>query len=391
MQFDAIKQESDTYLMRTYKRFPVALVQGKNATAWDADGKKYIDLTAGIGVNSLGYSDPAWATAVANQAAQLQHISNLYYSPVTAKAARLLCQASGMRRVFFCNSGAEANECGIKLARKYGTDHYGPAHCHIVTLQNSFHGRTVATLEATGQDVFHEKFGPFTGGFSYAAPDLGRVQAAAGPDTCAVMLELIQGEGGVLPLDKDFVQALARWCRQQDILLLVDEVQTGVGRTGSFYAYQQYGVLPDIVSSAKGLAGGLPIGACLAGDKCADVLAAGDHGSTFGGNPVSCAAAVAVLERVDKPDFLQAVREKAAYLRGQLQAMPGIAQVRGLGLMLGAAPERGTAGEIAAACASAGLLLLTAKDALRFLPPLTITQQELDEGLAILRQVLARQ
>lgn len=389
MQFPAIQNQDNQYLMHTYARFPAALVRGRNATAWDADGKRYTDFTAGIGVNCLGYSDPEWAAAVGNQAAAIQHISNLYYSPVATAAAEHLCAAAGMERVFFGNSGAEANECAIKVARKYGTDKYGPSHCQIVTLRNSFHGRTVTTLAATGQDMFHTHFTPFTAGFAYAAPQMDAVRAAVTADTCAVLIELIQGEGGVHPMERAFVQELAAFCAKKDLLLLIDEVQTGVGRTGSFFCYQQYGVLPDAVSAAKGLGGGLPIGACLVGRKCASVMGPGDHGSTFGGNPVVCAGADVVIRRVSAPAFLRAVQQTGSYLRARLEAIPAIESVRGLGMMLGAKPRRGNVGEIAARCVDAGLLVLTAKDVLRFLPPLTITRTELDEGLAILEKVLA--
>lgn len=388
MQFPAIKEDDSKYLMHAYGRFPAALVKGRNATAWDADGKKYIDFTAGIGVNCLGYSDPQWAAAVAAQAAQVQHISNLYYSPVTIQAAEKLCAASGMARVFFGNSGAEANECAIKAARKYSADKYGTDRSEIVTLQNSFHGRTVTTLAATGQKMFHEKFLPLTEGFACAEPQIDSIHSAVNDRTCAVLIELVQGEGGVHPMDKAFVQELAAFCAEQDILLLVDEVQTGVGRTGSFFCYQQYGIQPDVVSAAKGLGGGLPIGACLVNQKCADVFQPGDHGSTFGGNPVVCAGALEVLSRVANPEFLQEVQKKGAYLREKLAKLPNVESVRGMGMLLGAKPASGEPGKIAAACVDAGLLVLTAKDVLRFLPPLTITKGELDEGLAILEKVL---
>lgn len=388
MQFTAIQEDDSKYMVHAYGRFPAALVKGNNATAWDADGKKYIDFTAGIGVNCLGYSDPQWAAAVSAQAAQVQHISNLYYSPVTVAAAKKLCAASGMERVFFGNSGAEANECAIKMARKYSSDKYGADRYRIVTLRDSFHGRTVTTLAATGQEMFHQQFQPLTEGFDCAAADIDSVRTAVTKQTCAILLELVQGEGGVHPMDKTFVQQVAALCSEQDILLVVDEVQTGVGRTGTFFAYQQYGVLPDVVSAAKGLGGGLPIGACLAGKKCADVFAPGDQGSTFGGNPVVCAGASAVLDRVTKPEFLQEVQRKGAYMREKLQAMPGVESVRGLGMMLGAKPAAGEPGKLAAACVQAGLLILTAKDVLRLLPPLTITDAEMNEGLNILAGVL---
>ncbi|WOC32140.1 MULTISPECIES: aspartate aminotransferase family protein [Caproicibacterium] len=388
MQFAEIQEGDSRYIMHAYGRFPAALVKGKNATAWDTKGKKYIDFTSGIGVNCLGYSDPQWAAAVAAQAAQIQHLSNLYYSPVTVKAAKALCEAAGMQRVFFGNSGAEANECAIKIARKYSADKYGEGRSQVVTLQNSFHGRTVTTLAATGQRVFHEKFLPLTEGFAYAEPKMESVRGAVNAHTCAVLIELIQGEGGVHPMEKQFVQDLAAFCAQKDLLLLIDEVQTGIGRTGSFFCYQQYGITPDVVSAAKALGGGLPIGACLVGSKCAQVFAPGDHGSTFGGNPVVCAGALEVLSRVAQPAFLEDVRKKGAYLRSELEKLPNVESVRGLGMMLGAKPAAGEPGKIAAACVDAGLLVLTAKDVLRFLPPLTISKAEMDEGLAILRQVL---
>jgi acetylornithine/N-succinyldiaminopimelate aminotransferase len=389
MQITAIQENDSKYLMHAYGRFPAALVKGENATAWDADGKKYIDFTAGIGVNCLGYSDPQWVAAISGQAAQIQHLSNLYYSPVTIQAAQQLCQASGMARVFFGNSGAEANECAIKIARKYSEDKYGKDRCQIVTLQNSFHGRTITTLAATGQNMFHKKFTPLTESFFYAEPNMKGVRAVVTEKTCAVLIELVQGEGGVCPMEKEFVQELAEFCQNQDILLMVDEVQTGVGRTGSFFCYQQYGIQPDVVSAAKGLGGGLPVGACLVNQKCENVFAPGDHGSTFGGNPVVCAGVSTVISRVAQQQFLLNVQKKGAYLWERLESMPEIQSVRGLGMMLGAKPVSGEPGKIAAACVDAGLLILTAKDVLRFLPPLTISREELDEGLTILKKVLS--
>ena len=389
MTFEQIKEKQDHFTMPTYTRFPVAVVSGKNATAKDAEGREYIDFTSGIGVNCLGYADEKWAAAVAKQAACVQHTSNLYYSPVQAELAEKLCRAAGMESVFFCNSGAEANECCIKLARKYGEDVLGIKGPEIITLKNSFHGRTVTTLAATGQEPFHEHFLPLTEGFRFAEPSPEGVKACATEKTCAVLLELIQGEGGVVPMEKDFVQWLRGFCTEKKILLMVDEVQTGVGRTGEFYCYQNYEIQPDAVSSAKGLAGGLPMGACLCGKEFEKVLGPGMHGSTFGGNPVACAGALAVLERITNPAFLKEVRKKGAYFAKRLRAISGITEVRGMGLMLGAKPAAGTPGEIAARCAENGLLVLTAKDVLRFLPPLTITKQEADRGLAILGKVLA--
>lgn len=389
MHFDTVKQQEQAYLMPTYGRFPAALVSGKGATAVDTEGKTYIDFTAGIGVNALGYCDPDWTKAVAEQAATLQHISNLYYSPVMTQLAERLCKASGFPRVFFGNSGAEANECAIKLARKYGTQTRGEACNQIITLNNSFHGRTVTTLAATGQDAFHQHFTPFTEGFSYADTNMESVRATADAATCAVLIELVQGEGGVCPLEPAFVQELAAFCKERDILLMVDEVQTGIGRTGKLFCFEHYAVQPDVVTSAKGLGGGLPIGACLCTERLGNVMNAGMHGSTFGGNPVVCAGALAVLDKVLQPGFLEDVVEKGAYLRGKLEAMDAIEEVRGMGMMLGAVLKKDNAKAVAAACVPNGLLVLTAKTLLRFLPPLTITKEEIDQGLAILQRTIS--
>lgn len=386
--FELIQKKYEQNIMPTYARFSVALVSGKGATAEDADGKSYIDFGSGIGVNSLGYADETWAKAVAKQAATIQHLSNLYYTPLQAELAQKLCALSGMKKVFFCNSGAEANECCIKVARKYGMEKLGAGHTEIVTLKNSFHGRTVTTLAATGQDEFHASFAPLTGGFRYAAPNMEEIRANVNENTCAVMLEMIQGEGGVVPMDADFVKALREFCTERGILIIVDEVQTGVARTGTFYAYQNFGIQPDLVSTAKGLAGGLPFGACLASEELGLLMGHGTHGSTFGGNPVCCAGALAVLDRVGTPEFLAEVTKKGAYLAEKLKAMPGIESVHGMGLMVGAKPKAGTPGEIAAKCAENGLLILTAKEKLRFLPPLVITKEELDKGLSVLENVL---
>ncbi len=389
MNFEAIKQQEQENIMPTYGRFRVALETGKGTVAYDVDGKKYIDFTSGIGVNALGYCDEGWAKAVAEQAARLQHISNLYYNPVQTKLAETLCHLTGYSKVFFGNSGAEANECAIKLARKYSADKYGKERSEIMTLQNSFHGRTVTTLAATGQDVFHQTFTPLTEGFTYAvANDIKDVKAKLTDRTCAIMIEFIQGEGGVRPLEQDFVKELAEVCAERDILLMADEVQTGVGRTGALYCFMNYGVRPDVLTSAKGLGGGLPIGACLCTEKLGAVMGAGMHGSTFGGNPVVCAGALEVLQRVSKEGFLEEVRKKGEYLCSSLSKLSSITQVRGMGLMLGAALKKGTAKEVAAACVESGLLVLTAKDVLRFLPPLVITEEEIDEGITILQKVL---
>lgn len=389
MDFETIKQQEKQNMMPTYGRFQAALEKGRGATAWDAAGREYIDFTSGIGVNALGYCDDGWVKAVAEQAGKLQHISNLYYSPVQTALAEKLCQASGYDKVFFGNSGAEANECAIKLARKYSADKYGPDRYEIITLVNSFHGRTVTTLAATGQDGFHRYFTPLTEGFAYAAAnDMEDVKQKISGKTCAVMMEFIQGEGGVLPLDRAFVEELGKLCREQDVLLIADEVQTGVGRTGAFYCWQNYGVKPDVITSAKGLGGGLPIGACLCREGLGGVMGGGMHGSTFGGNPVVCAGALEVLNRVSGESFLREVREKGAYLEAELVKLPHVTAVRGMGMMLGVALGRGAAKDIAASCVENGLLILTAKDVLRLLPPLTITYEEINKGLEILKKVL---
>lgn len=389
MSLDEIKRQEAAALMPTYARFDVALVSGRGAVAVDIDGREYVDFGSGIGVNALGYCDPGWVAAVQTQAATLQHISNLYYSPVQVRFAAALCRAAGMGRAFLCNSGAEANECAIKLARKYAADTYGPDRQVVVTLRDSFHGRTVTTLAATGQDSFHTQFLPLTPGFAYApAGDIAALEEALDGRVCAVMLECIQGEGGVRPLEDDYLRAVERLCRARDVLLLIDEVQTGAGRTGRFLAHEHAGIRPDVVTMAKGLAGGLPIGACLCTPALGDVLGAGLHGSTFGGNPISCAAGDYVLSRITDAAFLQDVADKGTYLRGRLAAMPHIAEVRGRGLMCGAVLDGLSARTVAERCVEAGLLVLTAKTLLRFLPPLTITRDELDRGLAILESVL---
>ena len=381
MNSQQIKSLDQEYVAHTYGRFDLALVQGSGATAVDAEGNRYIDFGSGIGVNSLGYSDPQWAEAVAKQAALLNHTSNLYYTQPDVLLAQSLCQRSGMKRVFFGNSGAEANEGAIKAARKYSFEKYGPDRYEIITLVNSFHGRTMATLTATGQESFHNYFFPFNEGFVYAlANDIADVKAKTTCKTCAILLEMVQGEGGVIPLDKAFVQQVADHCREQDLLLLVDEVQTGIGRTGSFFAYQQFDIQPDIVSCAKGLGGGLPIGGVLFSEKTQDVLGSGDHGSTFGGNPVVCAGANVVMERLDDA-FLEEVKAKGAYFKEKLEQMDNVESVTGLGLMIGVQLKRGDSKAAASACIQRGLLVLTAKAKVRFLPPLTISYEEIDEGL----------
>lgn len=388
MTFEQVKSQDQAYILHTYGRVDAALVKGRNARAWDVDGKEYIDFTAGIGVNALGYCDPEWSAAVAGQAGKIQHMCNYYYCPENTALAQELSQASGMAKAFFCNSGAEANECAVKIARKYGEKR---GAYRIVTLENSFHGRTLTTLAATGQEGFHREFLPLTEGFLYAqAGDLAGIQALLDGSVCAVMLEMVQGEGGVIPMDEGFVKGLAQLCREKDVLLLIDEVQTGIGRTGRFFAYQGYGVQPDVVTCAKGIAGGLPMGACLVSERLGDILQPGQNGSTFGGNPIASAAARVVVRRVSEPDFLQSVLEKGAYFREKLEAMPQVEYVRGRGLMLGVKLKEKDAHDVLVQCAKAGLLILTAKELVRFLPPLTITQEDIDQGLAIFQRVLAQ-
>lgn len=390
MNFEDIKNDEQQYMMHTYGRFQTAIVSGKGATAKDAEGKEYIDFTSGIGVNCLGYCDEGWVKAVSAQAAAVQHISNLYYSPLQTEVSKKLCELTGMDKVFLCNSGAEANECAIKIARKYSFDKYGKGRQKILTLVNSFHGRTVTTLAATGQDVFHNFFFPFTEGFEYVtANDIKDLEAKAGDDVCAVFIELVQGEGGVMPLSQEFVDAAARLCGEKDMLLMVDEVQTGISRTGTVYCYEQYGIKPDVITSAKGLGGGLPIGACICNEKLGNVMTPGTHGTTFGGNPIACAAAKEVLSRVTAPGFLAEVCKKGEYIRQKLSSMQNVKEVRGKGMMIGIVTEKDNAKEIAAKCVENGLLILTAKDLLRLLPPLNISYEEIDKGLEILSGLMA--
>ena len=383
-----IKESDQQYNIGTYARYDVVLTHGKQASVYDEFEKEYIDCTAGIGVNSLGYGHKEWIEAVSKQAGQLAHISNLYYTRPDVALAKALCEKSGMKKVFFANSGAEANEGAIKVARKYSYDKYKSDRYEIVTLINSFHGRTIPTLSATGQDHFHQYFDPFTPGFVYAkANDINDIIEKITDKTCAVMIELIQGEGGVVPLDKSYVKKLDKLCKEKDILLIVDEVQTGIGRTGSLFAYEQFDITPNIVTSAKGLGNGLPIGAVLLDDKVKDVLKAGDHGTTFGGNPIACAGAEVVLKNMNQALY-QAVKEKGEYVEQRLLKMKYIVQVTGMGLMRGAALEQIGAKDVVERCLKQGLLLLTAKDKLRFLPPLTITKMELKKALDILENVL---
>ena len=381
------KELDNQYVAHAYGRFDVALTKGQGSTLYDEDGKKYIDFGSGIGVTAFGINDPVWTKAVEEQLHRVQHTSNLYYTAPCAKLAQLLCEKSGMKKVFFGNSGAEANEGAIKFARKYSFDKYGAGRSTIITLVNSFHGRTITTLAATGQDSFHTVFDPFTPGFKYCpANDIAALQAAATDDVCAVLFECVQGEGGVNNLGPTFVSAIAKLAKEKDILIAVDEVQTGNGRTGTYFAYQQYGITPDIVTTAKGLGGGLPIGAVLFGEKLQDTMTPGSHGSTFGGNPVVAAGACSIVERIDD-DFLSEVQRKSEKIRTALAKVKGVKSISGMGLMLGIETDK-PAGEVAKACLANGLLILTAKTKLRLLPALNISDAELDEGLEILKGVL---
>lgn len=381
------KELDNQYVAHAYGRFDVALTKGQGSTLYDENGKKYIDFGSGIGVTAFGINDPIWTKAVEEQLHRVQHTSNLYYTAPCAKLAQLLCEKSGMKKVFFGNSGAEANEGAIKFARKYSFDKYGAGRSTIITLVNSFHGRTITTLAATGQDSFHTVFAPFTPGFKYCpANDIEALQAAATDDVCAVLFECVQGEGGVNNLSPTFVSAIAKLAKEKDILIAVDEVQTGNGRTGTYFAYQQYGITPDIVTTAKGLGGGLPIGAVLFGEKLQDTMTPGSHGSTFGGNPVVAAGACSIVERIDD-DFLMEVQRKSEKIRTALANVKGVQSISGMGLMLGIETDK-PAGEVAKACLANGLLILTAKTKLRLLPALNISDAELDEGLEILKGVL---
>ena len=384
-----IMERDAAFVAGTYARFPVEIVSGHGSVAVDSAGKEYIDLGSGIGVTAFGYSDSAWVGAVTAQLGQVQHASNLYYTEPCGKLAETLCARTGLKKVFFSNSGAEANECAVKVARKYAADKYGPSRHVIVTLENSFHGRTLTTLAATGQEKFHKLFQPLTPGFVHTPPnDFDALEGLCEVvHPAAVMIECIQGEGGVLPLAPDFVKSLADYCRQRDVLLIVDEVQTGNGRTGTLYAYQQYGVMPDVVTTAKGLGGGLPIGATMLGEKVADVLGKGDHGSTFGGNPVACAGALNILSRIDEK-LLAEVREKGELVRELLQDAPGVTGISGMGLMIGISTVA-PAADIIAACMERGVLLLAAKDKVRLLPALNIPAELLKKAVGTLLDVCA--
>ena len=384
----SVSEKDKKYVANTYGRFNVEIEKGKGSLLYDYSGKEYIDLGSGIAVSTFGAADDEWKKAVKKQLSLVQHTSNLYYTKPCTDLAEMLCMRTGMKKVFFSNSGAEANECAIKVARKYASDKYGDKKNKIITLTDSFHGRTITTLSATGQDVFHKSFGPFTEGFCYCpANDINELEKMVDDDTCAIMLEIIQGEGGVRELSREFVLAAERLAREKDALLIVDEVQTGNGRTGKLYAYMHYGIMPDVVSTAKGLAGGLPLGATLIGERAQNTLDPGSHGSTFGGNPVCAAAAVNVLSRIDDK-LLAEVIEKSEYIKNELTGAKGVKSITGMGLMLGIETE-GDAKEIVKKCIERGVLPLTAKTKVRLLPALNIPFDLLKRATRILKEVIA--
>ncbi len=384
-----IKELDNKYVANTYARFPIALVGGRGSLVYDEDGREYIDLGTGIAVNTFGISDGEWAAAVTEQLSKIQHTSNLYYSEPCARLAEMLCMRTGMKKVFFSNSGAEANECAIKAARKWGEMQKGAEYTTIVTLTDSFHGRTLATLAATGQDVFHKDFLPLPGGFAYAtANDSESLEATVKANKCcAIMFECVQGEGGVKPLTPEFVEAIKTVARENDLLIICDEVQTGNGRCGALYAYMNYGLTPDIFSTAKGLGGGLPIGAAVLGERVENVLGAGMHGSTFGGNPISCAGACSILERIDEK-MLSEVKEKSEYIFKTLSGAEGVKSVSGMGLMIGIETQ-GDASAIIAECRERGVLVIKAKNKVRLLPALNIDKELLVKAINVLKEVIA--
>lgn len=384
-----IKEKDKQYIANTYARFPLCLVSGKGSVVVDDEGKEYIDLGTGIAVNGFGIGDDQWVEAVTAQLGKIQHTSNLFYSEPCAELAELLCKKTGMKKVFFSNSGAEANECAIKVARKYGEKNKGAEYTTIITLKDSFHGRTLTTLAATGQDVFHKDFLPLTDGFVYAeANNLEDVKRLLEENKCcAVMFEVVQGEGGVLPLNAEFLTGLEALAKKKDILLIADEVQTGNGRTGKLYGYMNFGITPDIVSTAKGLGGGLPIGATLLGEKVQDIFSAGMHGSTFGGNPVCAAGALNIISRIDEK-LLAEVNEKSEYIFNTLKEAKGVKNVTGLGLMIGVECDR-SADEIIAECREKGVLVIKAKKKVRLLPALNIEMETFKKAIEILKEVCA--
>ncbi|HWQ80248.1 MAG TPA: aspartate aminotransferase family protein [Anaerovoracaceae bacterium] len=388
MNSTEIKERDKQYILGTYARNDLCIAKGSGAACWSPEGKKYIDFSSGIGVNAFGYCDEGWINAVTQQLRTLQHASNLFYTEPCGELAEMLVKRTGFDKAFFCNSGAEANEGAIKAARKYSYLKYGKGRYEIITLLNSFHGRTMTTITATGQDHYHKYFDPFPEGFLYAAAnDPEDIRTKISGKTCAVMAEFVQGEGGVNDLDRDYIKSLYDLCKEKDILFIADEIQTGIGRTGKLFAYEYYDIVPDLVTMAKGLGAGLPIGAILFGKGCSHALQAGDHGTTFGGNPAVCAGGIEVLKRIDG-EFLAQVVEKGEYMRARIGKMDGVSEVTGLGMMIGVSPVGKTAKEAAKAALELGLIALTAKERIRLLPPLTITYDEINEGLEILEKVL---
>ena len=383
-----VKEKDQYYIANTYARFPIEIVSGKGSTVVDSDGKEYIDMGSGIAVNIFGMCDEEWTAAVAKQLTVCQHTSNLYYSAPCVKLAELLCEKTGMKKVFFGNSCAEANEGAIKTARKYAFEKKGKDYYNILTLNNSFHGRTITTLAATGQDVFHNDFLPLTEGFVYTeANDVEMLRNVVSENKlAAIMFETVQGEGGVVPLTQEFVNAIKDICEKEDILMIVDEVQTGNGRTGKLFGYMHYGITPDIVTTAKGLGGGLPIGAVIMGEKTKDVLTSGTHGSTFGGNPVSCAGAVNIISRLTF-GFLEEVNRKSKHIIDELKNADGVKSVTGLGLMLGIETEK-DASEVIKICQENGVLPIKAKNKVRLLPPLNITEAELAKAISVIKKAV---
>ena len=384
-----IKEKDKQYIASTYARFDVHLTHGKGSIVFDDNGKEYIDMGSGIGVTAFGIADEQWVKATTTQLSTLSHVSNLYYTSPCVELAEVLCQRTGMKKVFFANSGAESNECAIKVARKYAQDKKGKEYSTVITLNKSFHGRTLTTLSATGQEVFHTLFTPLTPGFAYAEPnDFESVKSIVEKEkVCAIMIECVQGEGGVNALDIDFIKQIDAFCKEQDILFIVDEVQTGNGRCGQLYSYMNFGVNPDIVTTAKGLGGGLPIGACLIGEKAQDVLTPGTHGTTYGANPVCCAGALSVINRIT-PEFLQQVRQKSEYVFNELRGAKGITAVSGMGLMIGIKTEK-DAKQVVLKCIEKGVIPLTAKDKVRLLPALNIPFETLKKAIEIIKEVCA--
>jgi len=387
MEFSKIKYEDNKYILNAYKRFDLAIKSGKGSTLYSVDDKKYIDFSSGIAVNCFGMADSLWVKAITKQARNLQHVSNLYYSMPQIQLAKMLCSKTKMKKVFFANSGAEANEGAIKAARKYSFDKYGSNRYEIITLKNSFHGRTMATLTATGQDSFHQFFGPFLEGFKYAkANDIDSVKSLVTKATCAIMLETVQGEGGVLNLEEDFLKEVEKICKKNDLVFIIDEVQTGNGRTGYFYSYMEYNLKPNIVTTAKGLGGGLPIGAILFDAKLENTIGYGQHGSTFGGNPIAAAGAISILKRVNDA-FLEEVKAKSKLIFDTVKTFKNVEDISGKGLMIGVKTSLNV-DEVVNSCLEKGLLVLKAKDKIRILPALNISYEELEEGLAILKEIL---